>query len=111
DNGLSPYVSHSESFNPSAFNDQQGNLLPPTSSRQYEVGLRYEPVNSNAVFSVSLFDLTQDDVATRVIGQSYHEPSGTIRSRGIELEAMAEVTEQLTMHAAYTFTDIKYERD
>lgn len=111
DNGLSPFISYSESFNPNTFNDQRGNLLPPTTSKQYEVGLRYEPLNTDAMVSVSLFDLTQDDVATRVIGQAYHEPSGSIRSRGIELEAAAQFTQDFTVHASYTFTDIKYKRD
>lgn len=111
DNGLSPYVSYSESFNPNSYNDQQGQLLPPTTSRQYEIGLRYEPLNSDAMYSISLFDLTQDDVATRAIGQSYHEASGSIRSRGIELEANAALTEDLSLHAGYTYTDIEYTRD
>ncbi|NYT85885.1 TonB-dependent siderophore receptor [Pollutimonas harenae] len=111
DNGLSPYASYSESFNPNAYSDQQGNLLPPTTSRQYEVGLRYEPANSDAMYSASLFDLTQDDVATRAIGQSYHEASGAIRSRGLELEAMTAVNKDLTLHASYTLTDIEYTRD
>ncbi|MGE8640527.1 MAG: TonB-dependent siderophore receptor, partial [Achromobacter sp.] len=108
DNGVSPYVSYSESFNPNAYTDQQGNLLPPTQSKQYEAGVKFQPPGTENMVTLAAFDLTQDNVANRVLAQTYYTPAGKVRSRGIELEGKARLTENFTMLAAYTFTAMTY---
>ncbi|EPZ8797630.1 TonB-dependent receptor domain-containing protein, partial [Campylobacter jejuni] len=35
DNGLAPYVSYSESFNPNAYSDASGTPLAPTEGKQW----------------------------------------------------------------------------
>ncbi|WP_025137758.1 TonB-dependent siderophore receptor [Achromobacter sp. DH1f] len=108
DNGVSPYVSYSESFNPNAYVDRQGNLLPPTQSKQYEVGVKYQQPGTENMVTLAVFDLTQDNVANRVLAQTYYTAAGKVRSRGIELEGKTRLTDNLTMLAAYTFTDMSY---
>ncbi|KAG1218191.1 hypothetical protein G6F35_008519 [Rhizopus arrhizus] len=108
DNGVSPYVSYSESFNPNAYTDQQGNLLPPTQSKQYEAGVKFQPPGTENMVTLAAFDLTQDNVANRVLAQTYYTPAGKVRSRGIELEGKARLTDNFTMLAAYTFTAMTY---
>ncbi|WP_183012729.1 TonB-dependent siderophore receptor [Achromobacter sp. UMC46] len=108
DNGVSPYVSYSESFNPNAYTDQQGNLLPPTQSKQYEAGVKFQAPGTENMVTLAAFDLTQDNVANRVLAQTYYTPAGKVRSRGIELEGKARLTDNFTMLAAYTFTAMTY---
>jgi iron complex outermembrane receptor protein len=108
DNGIAPYASYAESFNPSGFTDANGQLLDPTESRQYEIGVRYEPVNTRSLFSAAVFDLTQQNVATRVPSNVYYVPAGTVRSRGLELEAHTQLSERFGLLASYTYTDIRY---
>ncbi|CAB3635500.1 TonB-dependent siderophore receptor [Achromobacter pestifer] len=108
DNGVSPYLSYSESFNPNAYTDQQGNLLPPTQSKQYEAGVKFQQPGTENMVSMAAFDLTQDNVANRVLAQTYYAPAGKVRSRGIELEGKARLTDNLTLLAAYTFTAMTY---
>jgi len=108
DNGVSPYVSYSESFNPNAYTDQQGNLLPPTQSKQYEAGVKFQPPGTENMVTLAAFDLTQDNVANRVLAQTYYTPAGKVRSRGIELEGKARLTDNFTVLAAYTFTAMTY---
>lgn len=108
DSGVSPYVSYSESFNPNAYTDQQGKLLPPTQSKQYEVGVKYQQPGTENMVTMAAFDLTQDNVANRVLAQTYYTPAGKVRSRGIELEGKARLTDNFTMLAAYTFTAMSY---
>src|SRR5262249_5765008 len=43
DNGLSPYVSYSESFRPTLSTDYFGQPFSAETGRQYEVGVKYAP--------------------------------------------------------------------
>ncbi|WP_287322286.1 TonB-dependent receptor [Mesorhizobium sp.] len=64
DNGLAPYVSYSESFQPVSGPDSNGNPLVPETGKQYEVGLKYQPVGWNAFVTVSAFDLARQECRT-----------------------------------------------
>lgn len=108
DSGLAPYASYAESFNPSGFTDPKGQLLEPTRGHQYEIGVRYQPVNTRSLLSAAVFDLTQQNVATRIVSTPYYAPTGTVRSRGLELEARTQVSERLELLASYTYTDVRY---
>lgn len=109
DNGLAPYVSYSESFQPVAGTDSNGNLLVPETGRQYEIGLKYQPTGWNSFITVSAFDLARQNVV-RYGGTGSPDDifqTGEIRSRGIELEAVASLDAGLDLRAAYTFLDTK----
>ncbi|MCA7083863.1 TonB-dependent siderophore receptor [Cupriavidus sp. DB3] len=108
DNGIAPYASYSEGFNPSGSTARDGSLLPPTESRQVEIGVRYQPPRSSTLLSASLYDLTQDKVAARVLSTPYYQPAGKVRSRGLELEARSRVTDKLSLLASYTYTHMRY---
>lgn len=108
DNGLSPYASYSTAITPEALADKDGHMLKPSTSKQYEVGLKYQPPGSTSLYSVALYDLTQKDVANRVVQQSYYEPAGKVHSQGIELEARSQVTERLNVIAGYTYNRVKF---
>ncbi|MEX5533389.1 TonB-dependent receptor domain-containing protein, partial [Pseudomonas syringae] len=53
DNGLAPYLSYSESFNPNSYSDSAGNPLAPTDGTQWEVGLKYQPPGTDNLFTAS----------------------------------------------------------
>lgn len=109
DNGLAPYVSYSESFQPVAGADSNGTLFVPETGRQYEVGLKYQPVGWNSFITASAFDLTRQNVV-RYGGTGRPDDivqTGEIRSRGIELEAVASLDSGFDIRAAYTFLDTK----
>ncbi|AML58344.1 Ferrichrome-iron receptor [Serratia rubidaea] len=108
DNGFSPYASYSTAITPEALADKDGHMLKPSTSKQYEVGLKYQPPGSTSLYSVSLYDLTQKDVANRVVQQSYYDPAGKVHSQGIELEARSQVTDRLNVIAGYTYNKVKF---
>lgn len=110
ENGLSPYVSYSESFNPNLYVDADNQLLDPTESRQSEIGLKYQPPGSETLLSVAAYDLVQDHVASRVLAANHYEPAGQVRSRGIELEAKSQLSERFSLMGSYTFTDMEFRR-
>jgi iron complex outermembrane receptor protein len=108
DSGFSPYASYSTAITPAVLADQSGHLLKPTTSEQYEIGLKYQPPGTRSLYSISLYDLTQKDVANRLVQESYYVPAGKVNSQGIELEARTKVTERLNIIAGYSYNKVKF---
>ncbi|MCL6701731.1 TonB-dependent siderophore receptor [Pseudomonas sp. T1.Ur] len=107
DNGLAPYISYSESFFPVAVAEATDQTFDPTEGKQYEVGIRYQPPGSNILLSAAVYELTQENVVKRDQAGGNPQQIGEQRSRGLELEAKADVTPQLTVIASYAYTDAR----
>ena len=106
DNGVMPYASYATSFLPVAGTDFQGQSFKPTTGEQYEAGIKYEPQGWRALFTASVFQITQQNVLTAdPINVGYSVQDGEVRSRGIELEAKANITTNLDIIASYTYLD------
>jgi len=112
DNGISPYFSYSESFEPTAGADFSGNTFAPSKGRQYEAGVKYVPNDMPVVVTGALYQLTKTN---NLMSDPAHVFSsiqgGEIRSRGVELEAKAAVNANINMTASYTYTDAQYTTD
>jgi iron complex outermembrane receptor protein len=108
DNGISPYASYSTSFQPTSGTSYSGSAFKPTTGQQYEVGVKYQPPGSNSFVTASLFNLTQQNVLTTDPDHTnYQVQTGEVRSRGVELEAHVDVTDNLKVIANYTYTDLE----
>lgn len=104
ENGLTPYVSYSESFQPaSGANVSSTESFKPTEGRQYEAGLKYQPTGSNALLTAAVYDLRQKNVS--VTQGSITSQVGEVQVRGLELEATADVTQSLKLIASYAYTE------
>lgn len=110
DNGLAPYISYSESFNPNSYADSAGNPLAPTDGTQWEVGLKYQPPGTDDLFTASLFHIDQENLATKLPQENFYRAVGAVRSQGLELEAHMQLTDRLKVLGSYTFTDIEYSK-
>lgn len=102
DNGLAPYASYATSFEPVIGVDAQGQPFIPTEAEQFEVGLKYQPTFMNALFTVSAFDIRQQNVLTPGPVLGFNVQTGEIRSRGLEFEARADLSANLEMIGAMT---------
>ncbi len=119
DNGLSPYVSYSESFNPnttSAYNANASGgynitLLDPTEGEQYEVGLKYQPLGTHDLYTISYFDLKQSNLANKDSNENFYRAVGELTSKGVEVEARLRPLEQVNVIASYTYMDVEYSKD
>lgn len=111
DNGVAPYASFSQSFAPVLGTDRLGNPYVPTRGEQYEVGVRYQPIGTRMLFSAAAFEITQQNVSVPdpVSPASFALQLGEAKSRGIELEAKAEIG-GLSIVSAYTYTDARTTR-
>ncbi|GGC09756.1 ferric siderophore receptor [Oxalicibacterium flavum] len=106
ENGWAPYVSYSQSFEPSSGRSFSGNAFKPTEGEQYEIGIRYRPPGANHSFTASVYELTQQNVTTTDLANpGYSIQEGEIRSRGLELEAHAQFDNGLNLIASYAYID------
>ncbi|QKJ85899.1 Ferric hydroxamate outer membrane receptor FhuA [Paramixta manurensis] len=112
DNGVSPYISYSESFEPNSGADFGGSTFAPSKGRQYEAGVKYVPKDRPIVVTGALYQLTKTNNLTADPSHAFFNiASGEIRSRGVELEAKAALNANINMTASYTYTDAKYTKD
>ncbi|MES1946963.1 TonB-dependent siderophore receptor [Salinisphaera sp. C84B14] len=112
--GLSPYVSYSEGFNPTAYTDADGDasgeVAPPVKSHQYEAGLKYQPPGVDAMFTLAVYNLTQENVLQRFgVRPARFDSVGDVESKGIELSARADITDRLNVIASYSNSDVEYQ--
>lgn len=111
DNGIAPYFSYSESFLPQLATNPSGQMLDPETGVQYEVGVKYQPLGWNALFTFAAFDLTRDNVAVYVPATTSYEQIGQVKSRGIELEGTMSLADGWNLRAAYAYVDAMVTQD
>lgn len=101
---FSGFVSYAESAVPAAPYGTPVTTLAPERGQQWEVGVKYQPEAYPALFTASLFSLTKDNITVTVPGSPpTQETLGEVQVNGIDLEAKAEIMENLTVTAAYSY--------
>lgn len=107
DNGISPYIQYTESFQPIIGAAQRtANPFKPTTGQQEEVGIKYQP-NSKTLLTAAVYNLTQQNVKMQDPANPTNMiQTGEIRSRGVELEAKSEISRNLSVLASYTYMDL-----
>jgi len=108
-NGLTPYASVSTFFNPVLGSSAAVGVFKPESGHQYEVGVKYRPTWMDALFTAALFDLTRTNVVTGAFNAETQ--LGEVNSRGVEVEAKANITPGLKATAAFTALDLDIKKD
>jgi iron complex outermembrane receptor protein len=111
ENGLTPYVSYSTAFVPVQQISNGGSPLDPITSTQYEVGLKYDPIGWNTSFTASLYDLRKKDDTYFDSTSATYRQVGESRAKGVELEVNSDITRNLNLTAAYTYTDARVTKD
>jgi iron complex outermembrane receptor protein len=106
DVGLAPYASYSTSFLPVSGTTFEGNAFEPTTGRQIEGGLKFQPRHSNSFITASIFEIEQDNVSVPDPDHPFSSvQQGEVRSRGYELEAISTPATALNIHAAFSHLD------
>ena len=107
DNGVSPYIQYTESFQPIVGTAQRtASPFKPTTGQQEEIGIKYQP-NSKTLLTAAIYNLTQQNIKMQDPNDPQNQIQiGEIRSRGVELEAKSEINRNLTVLASYTYMDL-----
>ena len=112
DFGLAPYVSYATSYNPIIGINAADQLLQPETGEQTEVGLKFQPAGFNGHFGIAVFDLKRQNVPTTDPEQRLLQTqNGEVTSRGLELEAVANVAPGLKVVGSFTTYDLFISKD
>lgn len=113
DNGFAPFVSYSESFEPLAGIDRNGNEFKPSTGEQAEAGVKYESNDGSSSMTLSAYRILKKNVPTRdPNGGPYDQiQAGEVRSEGVEFDANFQATDALSLYLAYTYTDVEVTKD
>ncbi|MEN0106846.1 MAG: TonB-dependent receptor, partial [Pseudomonas sp.] len=105
DSGFTPYISYAESFQPEA-GGTNGNAFTPSTGKQYEIGLKYQPPGTDILFTAAAYDLTRENI---VLSDAtfINRAVGEAKVRGFEFEAVGNVNENLKVTASYTYANSK----
>lgn len=124
DNGLSPYVSYAESFQPSGTGTNMSfteTPFDPVTGKQFEVGVKYQPASFDGLFTVAAYDLRQQDIVTSDPNPA-HNTCGTTgtgqcqvqdgegRVRGLELEGRITPLDGFSVIGAAAWMDSEVTR-
>lgn len=98
---LAVYTSYAESVAPPSTG------VEPTTGKQYEAGIKYQPDAFPALFTASIYDLTMMNITTREAPTYLEATVEKVRHRGFDLEAKVELTNNVNLIAAYAYIDSK----
>jgi iron complex outermembrane recepter protein len=105
DNGISPYVSYSHSFVPTLGTDFDGTAFKPTTAKQVEVGVKYQPPGYRSLLTVAGYDLTETNATTTDPAHEFYSvQTGEAEVKGIEVEGVARLSDSLSLNLSYAYT-------
>ena len=88
DNGLAPYASFAESFEPVIGDNGNGQPLDPQRGEQWEVGVKYQPAGWPGIVTLAYFDIEQTNLPDPLaLPGAFEQQRGEATVKGIELEA------------------------
>lgn len=107
DNGVAPYISYSESFQPIiGLNSRTLDPYKPIEGKQWELGVKYQPLGSNSLFTAAVYDLREQNRRMPDPNDPLNTlQNGETRARGLELEALVEINPNWNLIATYSKTD------
>jgi iron complex outermembrane receptor protein len=94
---ISTYASYSESAVPA------GTTVEPERGHQWEAGVKYQPDAFPGMFTAAIFELTKNNITRTNPVTRLSETIGEVKVRGLELEARAEILENVSLTAAYAY--------
>ena len=110
DNGLTPYFSYEQYFEPILQLDKNDKAAKPERGEQFEVGLKYLPASFDGSFNAAVFQITKENMAARNAAKELFQ-IGEVENTGIEFEAVANITSSLSLVANATFMDTEIIKD
>lgn len=106
DSGIAPYVVYATSFNPTLGTTLDGNPFKPTTGETKEIGVKFQPPGTNALFTAAVFETTQQNTLTPDPRNPFFSvQTGAVRVQGLELEGKLSITDQWDMVAGYSHLD------
>src|SRR5690606_17907266 len=108
--GLAPYIGYATSFQPVVGQTKEGTAFSPTVGKQIEAGIKFDGRTlSDAIklfATAAVFRIEQSNVLTLdpdpTAPPNAQVQTGEVVSKGVELELVTRIHEQLSVNAAYS---------
>ncbi|TCV95866.1 iron complex outermembrane receptor protein [Luteibacter rhizovicinus] len=108
DNGIVPYVSYTESFQPLDSLDFYNRPYAPLRGKQYEAGVKIQPTGSNTLFTATWYDLREENrLAPDPANPLNQIQAGRMHTHGVELEGSTRIANHVDLLATYTWTNAR----
>ncbi|MEM8059252.1 TonB-dependent siderophore receptor [Morganella morganii subsp. sibonii] len=109
DNGISPYISYSTSFEPNLATNRKPGSKPfdPKTAKQTEVGIKYLTPDQNTLATLSLYHIEQNNIPKYDAGLGYMTLIGKGESKGAEVQINSRLTDKFAITGAYSYTKTK----
>ena len=104
------FASYSSSFVPNmGLNYATKESLKPSIINQYEVGIKNQLLQDRLFANLTLYQIENNNMAqTSLIDPTYKELAGGTKSKGVEIDLVANPFKGLSLLGGYSFTEIKY---
>jgi iron complex outermembrane receptor protein len=110
-NGLSPFISYSTSFEPTA--SSSGEDYEAEVSRQIEVGVKYNAPDHSKSLTLSLFNIVKDNALMADPDNTWGSKLqvGELTSQGLEIQGKWDLNDSVDITANYTYLDVEVTQD
>ncbi|MFK3915327.1 TonB-dependent siderophore receptor [Psychrobacter sp. NPDC078501] len=107
DNGLSPFLSYSQSFQPVVGSNFITNEpFEPTTADQLEAGIKYLSPDRATKGTFAVFDIAQKNVVVSdYVKYTDQTQTGEIESKGFEISGSRMLNDWVDLSASYSYTD------
>lgn len=107
DNGLSPFLSYSQSFQPVVGSNFITNEpFEPTTADQLEAGIKYLSPDRATKGTFAVFDIAQKNVVVSdYVKYTDQTQTGEIESKGFEISGSRMLNDWVDLAASYSYTD------
>ncbi len=110
-NVLSVYGNYNNGYNNVSQMDSLGNLLKPQYANQLEAGVKLDAFQHRLATTVSVYDIRVKNIARQVPGTIYYVQDNTQKSRGVDVDILANPVAGLNVAVGYGYNDIRYTDD
>lgn len=105
---LSVYANYNNGYNNTSALDSAGNLLKPEYANQLEGGVKFDAFHHRLTGTVSYYDIKVKNKVRSVPGTTYSVQDNTQRSRGLDVDILANPIPGLNIAMGYGYNDIRY---
>lgn len=114
DNGLSPYINYTDSFEPLIGVNAYNKPLVPKKGKQYELGLKYIPKNTNHFITLTAFEINEKNRQTllpedmiqdpEIVNPYWYIQAEQAKIRGFEIESKFH-WKRINLYSTYSYFD------
>ncbi|SDC80679.1 TonB-dependent receptor domain-containing protein [Niabella drilacis] len=107
-NILSVYSNYNNGYRNNSNLDSSGNLLKPTYANQWEAGVKFDAFHHRLTGTVSYYDIKVKNMPLAVPNTTYYIQDNKQRSRGIDVDILANPVPGLNIAMGYGYNNIRY---